>query len=526
LLKRIAPILLAVSLIFPIIGLIIAIILPDAADNQNLTHLWNTVLGGYALTTLILCCGVAFCTFLLGVGSAWMVANYEFVGKSVYEWALILPLALPAYVMAYLYVDFLQFSGPVQTVLRQLLGLERLAWFPEPRSIGGAIIVLSLCLYPYVYLLSRAAFIEKSPNLINAAMTLGLSAKSAFWRVALPLARPAIVAGLTLALMEVVADYGAVSYFGLQTFSTGIYRAWLSLGDKVAASQLAISLLMTVLLLVFLEQYSRRRMRFVGSTQRAKNTILKKLTGTEQFVANVLCLIPLALGFIFPLFMMLRLNWQVSGQSDHQLDSRYFDWLWNTLSLSAGTAAVAVIIGLFLAYTARVYKGRAQAWANRLVSLGYALPGSVLAVGILLFLGYFDLGWLLTGSVLVLMYAYLVRFLSSSLQSIEAGLAKITPSMDASAVSMGLNHLQVLWEIHLPLLNRSLLTAAIFVFVDVMKELPATLMLRPFNFDTLAVVTFQLASDERLAEAVIPAFTIVLAGLIPVFILSKSISKQ
>jgi iron(III) transport system permease protein len=526
LLKRLAPILLAVSLIFPIIGLIIAIILPDTTDSQNLTHLWGTVLGGYALTTFLLCVGVAICTFLLGVGSAWMVANYDFFGKSVYEWALILPLALPAYVMAYLYVDFLQFAGPAQTLLREVLGVERLNWFPEPRSLGGAILVLSLCLYPYVYLLSRASFIEKSPNLMNAAMTLGLSASGAFWKIALPLARPAIVAGLTLTLMEVVADYGAASYFGLQTFSTGIYRAWLSLGDKVAASQLAISLLVTVLLLVFLEQYSRRRMRFVGANQRAKNIILKKLSSSQQIIANVLCFIPLGFGFIFPLIMMLRLNWQVSGQAEHQLDARYFDWLWNTMSLSAGTALVAVCIGLVLAYSARVYKGRVQTWVNRLVSLGYALPGSVLAVGILLFLGYFDLAWLLTGSVLVLMYAYLVRFLSSSLQSIEAGLAKITPSMDASAVSLGLNYLQVLWEIHLPLLNRSLLTAGIFVFVDVMKELPATLMLRPFNFDTLAVITFQLASDERLAEAVIPAFTIVLAGLIPVFILSKSISKQ
>jgi len=513
-------------MIFPIIGLVITIILPEGHDSQNLSHLWQTVLQGYALTTFYLCFGVAVCAFLLGVGSAWMVANYDFFGKSIYEWALILPLALPAYVMAYLYVDFLQFSGPIQSALREALQMQRLSWFPEPRSLGGAIVVLSLCLYPYVYLLARAAFIEKSPNLIHAAMTMGLTARGAFWRVALPLARPAIVAGLTLVLMEVVADYGAVSYFGLQTFSTGIYRAWLSLSDKVSASQLAISLLLTVLLLVFLEQYSRRRMRFVGANQRTKGVLRKRLRGTQQVVANLLCLIPLFFGFIFPLILMLRLNLQTSDQADYKLDSRYFDWLINTLAISAGTAFVAVVIGIVLAYSARIYKGRLQTWVNRIVSLGYALPGSVLAVGILLLLAYVDLGWLLTGSVIILMYAYLVRFLSSSLQSLEAGLSKITPSMDASAISMGLNHLQVLWEVHLPLLKRSLLTAGIFVFVDVMKELPATLMLRPFNFDTLAVITFQLAADERLSEAVIPAFTIVLAGLIPVFILSKSISKQ
>ncbi len=519
---RLTPILLSLILALPILGIFAALLNPQATSGDVLTHLITTVLPGYAWTTLLMAIGVAWGVASMGIITAWLVATCDFPGKRIYEWALILPLAMPTYVMAYAYTDFFQFSGPIQSFLRDLLGVSKLEWFPEPRSVWGAVCVLSLALYPYVYLLCRTAFLERSPRLIDAARTLGASPWSAFWQVALPMARPATMAGVALALMEAVADYGAMSYFGVQTMTTGIYRAWLGMGDRIAAVQLSAALLGVIFLLLMLEHASRRQMRFAANGQRFRQIKPWRLQGKKAFWASLSCALPMIFGFILPVIIMAYLA-LTSGEA---LNDRYWTWLTNTLTLSTVTAICAVIIAVWLAYSARMAKGGLQLLANRMVSLGYAVPGAVLAVGVLILLAQLDLAWLLSGSVFILVYAYLTRFLSSGLQTVEAGLSKITPSMDASAMSLGSGKWELLTKIHLPLLRRSLLTAGLLVFVDVMKELPATLVLRPFNFDTLAVITYQLAADERLAEAAWPGLTIVLAGLLPVIILSRAMSRD
>jgi iron(III) transport system permease protein len=337
-------------------------------------------------------------------------------------------------------------------------------------------------------------------------------------KLVLPMARPAIFAGMALALMEVLADFGAVSYFGVQTFATGIFKAWLSFGDRVAAVQLALGLLSFVLLIFFIEQSSRSKLRFASATR--SKPLAKSLEGKKAFFAFAFCGATLLCGFLIPAFALLQLLFK-QGLT---IDIRYLDWLSNSLLVSILTALISVALAVFFAYSVRM--NARLSWVNRLLGFGYALPGAVLAIGILAFLEIFQLAWWMSASILVLIYAYLVRFLSSSLQSVEAGLARITPSIDASAALLGLSKAQILKRVHVPLLKRSLITAGLFVFVDVMKELPATLLLRPFNFDTLAVATYQLAADERLAELALPSLTIVLVGLFPVLLLSRVISKS
>lgn len=514
---------LALLLFLPLFGLAAPFLLPGLSTHPELiatgtlSHLWNYVLGGYITSTLVLIGGVGLGVFILGVGNAWIIASYDFPGKKVFEWALILPLAVPTYVMAYLFVDLLQFSGPIQSGIRAILGLDTLWFFPDPRSLTGAIWSFSFCLFPYVYLITRTAFLERSRRLIEVSETLGYSPFQGFMKLVLPMARPAIFAGMALALMEVLADFGAVSYFGVQTFATGIFKAWLSFGDRLAAVQLSLGLLALVLLIFFIEQNSRSKLRYASSTQ--SKPIAIGLRGKKSFLAFSFCGLTLLFGFLLPAFALFQLLYK-QGLS---VDIRYLDWLGNSLSVSLITAIVSVAFAVFFAYAVRIHAS--LAWVNRLLGFGYALPGAVLAIGVLSFLEIFQLAWWMSASVLVLVYAYLVRFLSSSLQSVEAGLSRITPSMDGSAALLGLSRVQILKRVHLPLLKRSLITAGLFVFVDVMKELPATLLLRPFNFDTLAVATYQLAADERLAELALPSLTIVLVGLFPVLILSRVIAK-
>lgn len=518
--RIVAP--LALLLFLPLFGLAAPFLFPglgfsDLPVTGTLSHLWNFVLAGYIASTLLLILGVGVGVFILGVGNAWIIASYDFPGKKVFEWALILPLAVPTYVMAYLFVDLLQFSGPIQTTLRTLLGVEALWFFPDPRSLSGAIWSFSFCLFPYVYLITRTAFLERSDRLIEVSETLGYSPLQGFMKLVLPMARPAIFAGMALALMEVLADFGAVSYFGVQTFATGIFKAWLSFGDRLAAVQLALGLLSFVLLIFFIEQSSRSKLRYATSSQGRQTT--KRLHGRHSLFAFLFCGFTLLFGFLLPGLALLQLLYK-QGLS---VDIRYLDWLSNSLLVSFATALISVAFALFFAYAVRV--NPRLAWVNRLLGFGYALPGAVLAIGILSFLEIFHLAWWMSASILVLVYAYLVRFLSSSLQSIEAGLLRITPSMDGSAALLGLSKTQILRRVHVPLLKRSLITAGLFVFVDVMKELPATLLLRPFNFDTLAVATYQLAADERLSELALPSLTIVLVGLFPVLVLSKAIAR-
>lgn len=517
----------------PILGVLSNLVFgaeATAESGEIFAHLWSTVLPEYIGNSVAISVIVMVLVAVIGIGCAWLVAVFDFPGKRLFEWALVLPLAMPAYVVAYAYTDFLQYAGPLQTGLRELFGWRwGDYWFPEIRSLGGAAVLFSLVLYPYVYLLVRNAFLERSPRMWDAARTLGSGPWMSFFKVSLPLARPAAAAGIALALMETLADYGAVAYFGVPTLTTGIYKSWYAFSDRTAAAQIAAVLLLTVILLMYLEQKSRGRARYYAIGGQA-NSQARRLSGRQAWGASLFCALPVLLGFVLPLVILVRLLMQ---EEVLNLSSRYMDWLQNSAILAGITAVCAIVICLLLAYAARITRSQVQEMCNRIVSMGYAIPGAVIAVGILIPLSRID-AWAseqgvrlaLTGSVIALIYAYLVRFLAVSYQTVQAGLSKITPSMDASARSLGHGWFSMLFRIHTPLLWRSVVTAGLLVFVDVVKELPATLTIRPFNFDTLAVITYQLAADERLAEAALPAFTIVLIAIIPVVILARTIAQQ
>lgn len=505
------------------------------ASGSAWAHLASTVLPGYIGNTIVLLIMVAAGVLSIGVLSAWLVTAYRFAGHRVLEWALILPLAMPAYVMAYAYTDWLQFTGPVQTALRELTGWKAGDyWFPEVRSLYGAAAMFAFALYPYVYLLARSAFLEQSRTAIEAGRLLGYSAWGSFWRVALPLARPALAAGTALALMETLADFGVVSYFAVQTFTTGIYRAWLSLGDVVAAAQLSTCLLGFVLIVLVLERMQRGGARYAGPR---KPTPPYELHGWPAAWALVLCAAPVMFGFLLPGGVLLHL---AVTDPDARIGTRLYTLIANSATLSGVTACVAVLAAVLLAYAGRLSKSVTVQAANRLAALGYAMPGAVLAVGILVPLGLLDnviadwvfaqfgirTGLLLTGTGIALVYACLVRYLAVAFQTADAGLARVTPSMDDAARSLGLSPARTLLRVHVPLVSASLLTAALLVFVDVMKELPMTFAMRPFNFDTLAVEAYNLTKDERLAEAAVPSLVIVAIGLVPLIVLSRQIARS
>jgi len=501
------------------------------------SHLAQTVLPEYILNSLWLSLGVGIGVGTLGVTTAWLTAMHDFPGRRFFEWALVLPLAMPAYVMAYVYTDFLQFVGPLQTALREAFGWQHGDyWFPDIRSLPGAILMFVCVLYPYVYLLVRSAFLERASGMLEAARTLGMGPWRAFFAVSLPLARPAIVAGVALALMETLADYGTVAYFAVNTFTTGIYRAWFSLGDRVAAAQLAAMLLSFVLFLLMAERISRGRARYHNTTGRNRPMAGARLRGFAALLAFIGCLLPLLLGFVLPALLLLRM---ALAEGDAQFGERFLLLSRNSFLLAGVTAAIGVLLALLMAYGARLSKSTLASGLNRLVGLGYAVPGAVIAVGVLIPVTRLDNwlagqwehwfgtnpGLLLTGGIAALVYAYLVRFLAVALHTVESSLAKITPSMDDAARCLGLGQGATLRRVHAPLLRGSLLTAGLLVFVDVMKELPATLVMRPFNFDTLATQVYTLASDERLAEASTASLAIVAVGLLPLIALSRQISR-
>ena len=513
----------------PILG-VLSNLFAGTGETGTFSHLWSTVLPEYLFNSAVIALIVAMLAGAGGVGCAWLVAAFSFPGKRFFEWALVLPLAMPSYVVAYAYTDFLQYSGPVQSALREAFGWGRGDyWFPQIRSVGGAGVLFAMVLYPYVYLLARNAFLERSPRMWDAARTLGAGPWTSFFRVSLPLARPAAAAGIALALMETLADYGAVAYFGVPTLTTGIFKSWYAFSDRTAAAQIAAVLLGAIALLMVLEQKSRGRARYyaVGSRTRVQPTM--PLSGWRAWCTSLFCAVPVVLGFLLPVAILVGL---LLREETAWLGPRFFGWLGNTVTLGLVTALAAIVICVLLAYAARVTKSPLQAACNRIVSMGYAVPGAVIAVGILIPLARFDawgaergLAFALTGSALALVYAYLVRFLAVSYQTVQSGLVKITPSMDASARVLGHGLLSMLARVHAPLLWRSVLTAGLLVFVDVVKELPATLAVRPFNFDTLAVITHQLAADERLGEAALPALAIVATAFIPVLLMARAIAR-
>jgi iron(III) transport system permease protein len=512
------------------IAWVAASVLQPAGDAWR--HIAATVLSAYVANTALLVVLVALGVGSIGVISAWLIASYRFPGARLLEWALVLPLAMPAYVMAYAYTDWLQFAGPVQGALRALTGWQaREYWFPEIRSLPGAAAVLALALYPYVYLIARAAFRELPRSAIEAGRLAGHGAWGSLLRVALPLARPAVAAGTALALMETLADFGTVSYFSLEVFTTGIFKAWFAMGDATAAAQLSTCLLGFVLLVLALERVTRGRSAYHAGAQ-AKPVPLQRLRGAPAALATLACALPVLTGFMLPAVILAQLALE---SPEARAGARLLALVANSFTVAGVTAAAAVALATGLAYAARLTKSRVAAGACRLAALGYAIPGAVIAVGVLVPLGRLDnwlaglieaaTGWqaglLLTGSIAALVYACLVRFLAVALQTVEAGLSRITPSMEDAARSLGASPAAALARVHAPLLAPSLTTAALLVFVDVMKELPATFALRPFNFDTLAVEAYHLAADERLAEAAVPSLVIVAVGLVPLAILAR-----
>ena len=510
----------------------------DGGTQAAWSHLMATVLPEYIANTLWLVLIVGCGCIVVGVSTAWLVAMHDFPGRRIFEWALVLPLAIPAYVLAYLYTDLLQFVGPVQSWLRDTYGWSRGDyWFPDIRSLGGAATMFIFVLYPYVYLMTRTAFLERASGMLEAARSLGQGPWRSFFSVSLPLARPAVVAGAALALMEVLADYGTVAYFAVSTFTTGIYRAWFSLGDRIAAAQLSAALLGFVIILMTLERLARGRARFHDTTGRNRPMHGRRLRGPWAVLAMLVCSLPVILGFLLPAGLLLRM---ALAEGDAQFGARFLLLAKNSFTLAGGASLLAVALAAALAYGARLSRGRLAQGVNRLVALGYAVPGAVIAVGVLIPVSRLD-NWLaaqwtawfaynpgliLTGGLAALVYAYLVRFMAVALQNVDTGLTRITPSMDAAARSLGLGQLATLRRVHLPMLRGSLLTAMLLVFVDIMKELPATLVMRPFNYDTLSTQVYNLAADERLAEASTAALAIVAVGILPLILLSRQIARS
>ena len=527
----------AVALVLALPVLVVfANVLAPAGDVWK--HLAETVLADYVGNSLLLMLGVAVGTLIGGVGCAWLASMCTFPGRGVFEWALLLPMALPAYIIAYTYTGLLDFAGPVQGTLRDVLGWQAGDyWFPEVRSLGGAVVMLSLVLYPYVYLLTRAAFLNQSLCVLDVSRTLGNGPWRTFFTVALPLARPAIVAGLSLALMETLADYGTVQYFGVSTFTTGIFRTWYGFDDAAAASQLAAVLMLFVLALIGLERGLRRQARFHHTSQRHQEIRRIRLTGWKAAGAFLFCFLALFFGFLLPAG---QLAWWSLSVAEEPFDTRFGLLVWHSVQLAGLAALLSVALALFLGYGRRLDRGRVVRSAVRLAGMGYAVPGTVIAVGVIIPFAWIDntldsffratfglsTGLLLSGTLAALLFAYMVRFLAVSLQTVNTGLDRIKPSLDEAGQSLGYRPAEIVARIHLPILKGSLLTALLLVFVDVLKELPATLILRPFNYNTLAVRAYEMASDERLADAAPASLAIVLAGVLPVILLSRSITKS
>ena len=521
----------ALLVALPVLAIAAAVLQWNVQSAAILSEMASTVLPRYAIISIALCAAVALGVALIGISTACAVTLFEFKGRTFFEWALLLPLAMPAYVSAYAYTDFLQFSGPAQSWIRAAFGLQGRV-LPEIRSTWGAALLFIFTLYPYVYLLARAALSERAAHLMEAARLLGAPLKTRIKRVALPLARPAVAAGVALALMETLADYGVASYFGIQTFTTGIYKAWLAMDSPLAAAQLATMLLIVVAVLLKIERHAQKRMRFsTGKGQRAGSVDarLVELRGGKQIKAQLLCALPITLGFALPVLMMLRPL--LSGGSDTPLVwTQFAQWAFNSFKLAGIAAFLATLLALLLAFAQRRQPNRFMQAITATVGMGYAVPGAVIVVGLLIPVGAlqawqpdWSAGALVTTTVLGIVWAYLVRFTAVALQSMQSGYARIPQSLDDTARMLGASAPALLARVHWPLLRKSTAVAALLVFVDVMKELPATLVLRPFNHDTLAVVAYQLAKDERLHEAALPSLALVLVGLIPVILLSRSL---
>ncbi len=506
-------------------------------DTQVWSHLFDTVLSTYVFNSFMLALSVGIGTAVIGTYLAWFMVNYSFVGKSTLSWLILLPLAVPAYIIAYTYTGLLDFSGPLQNIARALLGqANNTHMLPDIRSLWGAAVMMIFVLYPYVYLLARTAFSEQSAQYLLVSKLAGLSARQHMFKVALPLARPAIVTGAALAMMEALADYGTVAYFGVSTFTTGIYRTWFGMGNAAAASQLASLLCLFVFIVLLIERNSRKHQSLYQS--RGGSAVKPKpIKGAKSFLLGILCLLPPLFGFLIPFAQLL---WWSVKYFEYPVFNDYVPLLITSLKLASFSALLIVLMALTISYCKRLFVSKKMAVLSQFVSLGYALPGVVIAVGVVQVAGFTDIqlnnitnswfnwqpGLVISGGISILLFAYAVRYISVALHNTDTGLERIKPNIDEVATSLGASSGRILRTLHIPMLRASLVSAFILVFVDVLKELPATLILRPFDVNTLAVKAFELASDERLIDAALPSVSIVLAGIVPVVLLTMSLEKR
>ena len=523
----------ALFICIPVLTVLFSIFFPAS---EIWIHLKTTVLGSYILNSLLLVLGVSIGALIIGISTAWLCSVCEFPGRKIFSWLLLLPLAFPPYIIAYTYTGLLDFAGPIQSILRESFDWKfGEYWFPEIRSIPGAIAMLSLVLYPYIYLLTRTAFSEQSTSFREASHILGIGLSKTFFKIALPLARPAIIAGLTLVVMETLADYGTVHYFGIPTFTTGIFRTWFGLGDRVAATQLACLLLLCVFLVIIIERYSRQSSKYQHLSS-GKKKWRYPLSKSKALIAILVCMAPVLLGFLIPAFQLFL--WAIQTAPEI-INSSFYTLVFNTIRLAIIVAVFVVVAATFLAYGKRVSTHFVVPYSVNLSAMGYTVPGIIIAVGVLLPFAWFDnyldawlthnfgisSGLLLTGTLAALVFAHVVRFMAIGLNSVDASLAKIHRNIDDAAQLLGHKTFDRFFKVHLPLIRSGVLVAGLLVFVEVIKELPATLVLRPFNFNTLAVRTYELASDERLADSSCSALLIVVVGILPILILNRSINQ-
>ncbi|WP_121632058.1 ABC transporter permease [Tropicibacter alexandrii] len=528
----VGAVVIAVIVVAPILSVLGIALFP----RENIwPHLISTTLPRYLWNTLILMCGVGLLSAMVGTGAAWLVSRYDFPGRRALEWLLLLPLAIPAYVGAYALVDFLEYAGPVQTALRGIFGWEssRDYWFPQIRSMGAAILVLAAAMFPYVYLLTRAAFREQSAASEEVAQSLGSGAFARFWRVGLPLARPAIAAGVAIVMMESVNDFGTVDYFAVQTLTTGIFSTWLEANNAGGAAQIASVVLFLVIFLVLMEKVSRRKMRFFNLSTRHRPVPRKPLSGPAAWLATLACALPFAMGFVLPAGVIFG---HAVENAENWTDPELWLAVWHTLSVGGIAAVITVLAGVFLVYGVRLSGRRLPRLLLPVTTIGYAAPGAVLGVGILIPLAAIDnfvadgiwglTGWdpglILTGTAFALVLSYCVRFFAIAQGAADAAMGRVSPNLASAARSLGRNQGQVLVDIYYPLMRASVASALLLVFVDCVKELPATLLLRPFNYDTLATRVHEQASLEALGEAAPAAMLVILVGLLAVGLLARA----
>ena len=525
---KVLPIFLFFIFITPII-LVLSSLFYGYSDNWF--HLYNYVLSEYIINSIFLILGVSFFVVLIGVLSSWLVTNYDFFGKSFFEWALILPLAVPPYILAYTFTEIFDTYGSANTLLSNIfLFDEKKVFFPSVRNIYGAIAVFSFTLYPYVYLVSRMAFVNQSISIIEAGRILGLSRVGAFFKLSIPLIRPAIFAGLALVIMETLSDFGAVEHFAIATFTTGIFRTWYGMYDLNTAMQLASLLLIFVTIFLVFERLSRKKAAFVSSNSLYKKHKVMKLKGSYSFFAMLFCLIPVFIGFILPIIELI--NWTINYKLDF-FNRDFLKSAFNSLLLALIAAFLCTMIAFLINFTARYQGNKLLSFLSSTLMLGYAVPGLILAIGITQLLtiidnsfNLFTIDIVLTGSLIGLIIAYIIKSYALSNSTIESGFQRISNSLDDISKTLNISGIKLMYKIHFPLLRTGLLTSILLVGSEVIKELPATLILRPFNFETLAVSAYNYASEERMYEAAAPSIAIVIVGLLPIIILSRMIKNS